>query len=321
MLNKIEVLSEIIQSIQSLDDSENNLTYSGREILNISQNLPSEGYQDGSGSSATFGIENLLFNAYHIDLTIPDPLSVLFVNKDIMHFGQSIKSDFQVKDIKEILKRCKVISFTTWASFQDASHVWERLRTDVIKPLGRKDFEFIFYMGDTTKKLAYEVDEILDIISDFSHSGKVTLVLTDKEASELWRTLNGQNHNIKFAFTGIDDDESRHIFNTIKVDRLLVYSPEHRVTIFSRGDSLELHGRNLDSTNITYSARNYFDAGYILGLLLQLSTVHCAAIGLATAGAYLHHDVIPDLNTLVTYIKDWIKELDRQSDRVEVLRF
>jgi hypothetical protein len=229
-----------------------------------------------------------------------------------LHSNQNVKSDFQVKDIKEILKRCKVVSFTSWTSFQEASHLWDRLRTDVIKPIGRKDFEFIFYMGDTTKKLAYEVDEILDIISDFSFSGKVTLVLTDREASQLWKTLNGQKDNIKSSFTGINNYESQYIFNTVNIDRLLVYSPDHRVTIFSKEGSLELKGRNLYSINATYKAQNYFDAGYILGLLLQLSTVHCTAIGLAVAGASLRNEAIHDLQTLLAYIKDWIEEEDKR---------
>jgi hypothetical protein len=313
MQNKIKVLSEIIQSIQSLYDSENNvLRNSGRDILNISQNGQAERYENSIGNAAEFGIDNLLFNAYHIDLAIPDPLSVLFVNKNVLHSNQNVKSDFQVKDIKEILKRCKVVSFTSWTSFQEASHLWDRLRTDVIKPIGRKDFEFIFYMGDTTKKLAYEVDEILDIISDFSFSGKVTLVLTDREASQLWKTLNGQKDNIKSSFTGINNYESQYIFNTVNIDRLLVYSPDHRVTIFSKEGSLELKGRNLYSINATYKAQNYFDAGYILGLLLQLSTVHCTAIGLAVAGASLRNEAIHDLQTLLAYIKDWIEEEDKR---------
>jgi len=311
MLNKVEVLSEIIQSIQGLDSTANNiLMKSGRDILNISQISQTDRYQDGIGSAAEFGVDSLLFNAYHIDLSIPDPLSVLFVNKNVLHSDQNVKSDFQVKGIKEILERCKVISFTHWASFQDASNLWDRLRTNVIKPLGRKDFEFIFYMGDTTKKWPSEIDEILDIISDFSYSGKVTLVLTDREASELWKMLYGDN--IKLSSTGIN--ESQYIFNAINIDRLLVYSPDHCVTILSRGGSLEMRGRSLYSTNLTYKAQDYFNAGYILGLLLQLSTVHCTAIGLAVAGAYLRNEVIHDLNALVGYINDWLREDERSTD-------
>ena len=138
-------------------------------------------------------------------------------------------------------------------------------------------------MGDMTKKWSSEIDEILDIISDFSFSGKVTLVLTEKEASELWQMLYGDN--LKLSFTGIN--ENQYIFNAINIDRLLVYSPDHRVTILSRGGSLEMRGQSLYAANSTFKAQDYFNAGYILGLLLQLSTVHCTAIGLAVAGGYL----------------------------------
>ena len=305
MLNKVEVLSEIIQSIQSLNDTGNNiLMQSGRDILNISQISQPDHYQNDVGPTAEFGVDSLLFNAYHIDLAIPDPLSVLFVNQNELRSDQNAKSDFQVKDIKEILERCKVISFRNWASFQDASNLWDRLHTNVIKPLGRKDFEFIFYMGDATEKWASEIDEVLDIISDFSFSGRVTLVLTDAEASELWKMLYGDD--LKLPSTGIN--ESQYIFNAINIDRLLVYSPDHSVRIFSKGGSVEMIGRTLYSTNLTYKAQDYFNAGYILGLLLQLSPVHCTAIGLAVGGAYLRNESIHDLNALVVYINDWIKE-------------
>jgi hypothetical protein len=307
MLNKVEVLSEIVQSIQSLNDRGDHIMMrGGSNILNISQNSQTARYKDAIRSHAELGADRLFFNAYHIDLTIPDPMSVLFVNKNVLHSDQIVKSDFQVKNTKEILERCKVISFTDWASFEDASHVWDRLRTDIIKPIGRKDFEFVFYMGDTTKKLTHEVDEILDIISDFSLNGRVTLVLTEREASDLWKAINGQRDNIKLSVT--NGDEIQHIFNTINIDRLLVYAPDHRVTIFSKGLNLKMRGRRLYSTNATYKAQDYFNAGYILGLLLQLSTVHCTAIGLAIAGAYLRNEAIHDLKALVRYINDWIEE-------------
>ena len=138
-----------------------------------------------------------------------------------------------------------------------------------------------------------------------------TLVLTNIEALGLWKTLNGKTDNVKLASTDINNEESQFIFNTIDIDRLLVYSPEHRVKIFSKGGSLEMRGRSLHAINAAYKAQTYFDAGYILGLLLQLSTVHCTAIGLAVGGSYLRNEVIYDLKTLIIYIKEWIKELDR----------
>ena len=313
MRDQVEILSEIIQSIQRLDDGgTNSLVRKGREILNLSQISQPYRYQNGTRSAAAeFGADTFLFNAYHIDISIPDPLSVLFVNRQVLHSDQKLKSDFQVKDINRILEQCKVISFARWANSEDASQLWDRLRTNVIKPIGRKDFEFIFYLGDMEQKPVYEIDEILDIISEFSSSGRVTLVLTDREATTLWKRLNGKGDNLELSFAGINDHELRYIFNTIKIERLLVYAPDHRITILSRGGVMEMSGPHLHHTNTQYSAQNYFDAGYILGLLLQLSTAHCAAIGLTLASAYLRNEVIHDFKTLVAHIQDWIRELNK----------
>ena len=75
-----------------------------------------------------------------------------------------------------------------------------------------------------------------------------------------------------------------------------------------------MKGRSLFTSETNGAARDYFNTGYILGLLLQLKTIHCVAIGLAISGAALRNEIIPNGEALVNYIRDWIKEDQLQTD-------
>lgn len=316
MLNKIDVLSEIARSIQELYDSgDNALMHTESDILSSIQNNQEGRLRDGlcPAFAAEFGTGSLLFSSCKIEFTFPDMPSVLFVHGDFLQSPQNATNRLHAEDLKAILKKCSIISFTDWASLDGASDLWDRLRTEVIMPLGRNDFEFIFHIGDPADKLSFEVDEIIDIISDFSFNGKVTLILRDREAAELWKLLSGEKDDAQWLAYS-KDYKNQYIYNTTNIDRLLIYHPDHRITIFSPEGRQELTGRNIYSPNVNGAAKDHFNAGYILGLLLRLNTIHCTTLGLTVAGAYLRNEIIPHSKALLEYIRNWIKEDQRLAD-------
>jgi hypothetical protein len=84
----------------------------------------------------------------------------------------------------------------------------------VIKPLPKRDFEFVFYLGDVKKLHAFEVEEALDIMGDYTSHGRVTLVLDENEADSLYNKLNGPCLKTK--------EKYRFLFNTMNIDVLLI---------------------------------------------------------------------------------------------------
>jgi hypothetical protein len=107
-----------------------------------------------------------------------------------------------------------IIRFTNWATTEGASDCWDQLYTDVIKPLNKRNFEFIFHLGNVTKKYAFEVEEILDIMGDYSSFGRVTLILNENEADSLWEKLNGPSQETIKKY--------RFLFNTIRIDAMII---------------------------------------------------------------------------------------------------
>jgi len=139
------------------------------------------------------GICHLISNSSQNVFPMEDDWHIENRKNDTIPFGwQHLKNDAVIDELKTVISGCTIIQFADWANVDDASNLWNGFYCDVIKPLNKRDFQFIFHIGDTTKKLVFEVDEILDIISDYSSYGRVTLVLEKDEADKLWCRLGGQ---------------------------------------------------------------------------------------------------------------------------------
>jgi len=249
---------------------------------------------------------------------------------------QEVKKDAIIEGLRTVISGSPIIQFAEWAKVEDASRFWDGLFSDVIKPLNKRDFEFIFHLGDITKRLAFEVDEVLDIIGDYTSYGRVTLVLDDAEADKLWSRLNGEGQGGNISRDKPQDAREKclSLFNIMNVDVLLVLYGDHAV-IFSRDWQFDLAGMALNDMPTPAYAKDCFNTGFRLGLLLRLDMPHCVALGLAVMGTYMvnaaapdskgtamehasgpdskgaamEHACAPDAKALVAYINDWIAAL------------
>lgn len=209
-----------------------------------------------------------------------------------------------------------IIEFADWTVVQNASGLWDGLYTNVIKPLKKRDFRFIFHLGDVANKLVYDIDEVLDIIGDYSSYGKVTLMLDHGEAGHLWDKLNGSPNADTPGASGDGSlqarEKYRFIFDMMRIDSLVILDG-YNVVQLSRDGQILLPGPQAGISDVT-NPRARFSAGYQMGLLLQLETWHCMALGLAVwqAGATpVEAALSPGLNSpqLLAFIHDWISVL------------
>lgn len=200
-----------------------------------------------------------------------------------------------------------IIEFTDWAAIQNASGLWDGLYTDVIKPLQKRDFHFIFHLGDVANKPVFDIDEVLDIIGDYSSYGKVMLMLNNDEAGNLWNKLNGRSPGAGISGSGSPraGEKYHFIFNTMNIDSLVVLHGYGAMQL-SRDGQVVLPGRPPAESSEAAGARARFSAGYQIGLLLQLETRYCLALGLAVLGAEAGPSPDLDSTRLLAYIQDWI---------------
>ena len=215
-----------------------------------------------------------------------------------------------INNLKELFTDCQIVAFSDWANVQNGSDLWYGLLSDVIKPLRRKDFDFIFYLGDASKKLFFEVDEILDIISEFSLYGRVTFALDEVEAAKLWALLNGENpETVQFDFNSQGARKKYFsLFNTVNIANLIIYSP-HQAMLFSQGAQFEMLRRPENQNRPTHVERGSFVDGFCLGLTQKLDASQCLALGIVTAGASAENGSTISPRQLDIYTRRWLTEL------------
>jgi hypothetical protein len=253
------------------------------------------------------GIRRLTLDRFQSKQVIPDHF---YGGNDDgnKNFGRwnRIKNEALVKELSDIFSSCPIIEFADWAEVDDASEFWDGLYSDVIKPLKKRDYQFIFHLGDVSKKKVFETDEVLDIIGNYSSYGKVTLMLGDLEADNLWSRLNGRSPEV--FISGFDSPEARErylfLFNTMKIDVLLVLHGCYAL-LFSRDGQLDLAGRPPAGIQESIDTRDRFSAGYQIGLLLQLDIPHCVALGAAVSEGYTKPSSGSGSTCILEHIQEW----------------
>jgi hypothetical protein len=174
-------------------------------------------------------------------------------------------------------------------------------------PLQRKDFNFIFYLGDAAKKPIFEVDEILDIIGSYSLHGRVTLILDEQNAADMWEMRYGTDAHAEISASPGLKEKSRCLFDLTDVSHLIIDSFSATLS-FSRNIQFEITPGK--SSGTSESRRKYFDVGYILGLILKMEHLHDIILGLAVSGVYKESGSRPDSQRLIEFIEKFMRELE-----------
>jgi len=221
-----------------------------------------------------------------------------------------MKNEALTSDIEDIFSCCMLIEFADWAGLADASGFWDGLYLDVIKRLGKRDFRFIFHLGDVSKRGVFEIDEAIDIISEYSSYGKVTLILHSQEADSLWNILNGRSAETSFTDDGLPTsaDGYSFLFDRLTIETLLILQDDQVFRLCHAGQEA-LAGRTSVGRREASEIRHQFAVGYQIGALLELDALYCMALGHAVVGAYVKTSSGPVSAMLLTYLDEWINDV------------
>lgn len=220
---------------------------------------------------------------------------------------RDVVSKIGIEELKVLFSNSRVIPFSDWTDVHQAADLWYGLLADVIRPLARNDWEFIFYLGNPANSHFFDVDEILDVMGSFTRSGNVTLALDEREASGLWSILFGG----KSEFDTHDPDARgryRAIFQTLDIRRLIVYS-EDKALIITQDSYFELIRPPVPAYVHNEQERANFIEGYALGLKNNMEIAHCLVLGIATSGSVSEGSNVPAKAEIQRFLSNWANEL------------
>lgn len=221
-----------------------------------------------------------------------------------------VKNSSEIDRIKKGVAESQIVAFVDWVNLPYSSEIWEGILDDIIKPTGRHDFYFLFDLCDPSKKTAIQIDEILDTISDFSVYGKVTLGLNENETLKIWSAIRGVNYDDPADRLKVPNvkQAGAELYKALNIDYLLVH-PIDRTIVFHQQGVIELPGRLVKKPKVLTGGGDNLNAGYCLGLLLDLPIKQCMLLGMAVSGSYIENGSSPDMKSAIHYIEKWIHEL------------
>ena len=233
-----------------------------------------------------------------------------------------IKKACDINIIKSIAEDATLFAFVDWVNLPHATDIWQRFLRSVIKPLPEKKRFFLFDLCDPSKKSTQHIDEVLDLISDFSVYGSVTLGLNENEANKIWMALSGNQADNVPAL----EVAGRFIYKAMNIDTLLIHPVDrtllftkHRGRNMSEGSSsekpqlpyqIEMKGNLVTEPKLLTGGGDNLNAGFSLGLLAGYEVHHCMLLGMAASGAYIENGVSPVVEDLIEYIEKWAEKLN-----------
>ena len=315
--NVLPILTDMAEAVRSFNDSQD--IYLSRTYDSI---IPNSGILNKAFGIKEAKLPEFLTSLGVRSLTLSSPYTedalsgYAFDIEEGGHKGgrwSEIKSEKLVNNLSDLFQACRTIAFDDWTNVTNSSDLWSGLLSDVIKPLLKKDLDFIFYLGNPAEKLFFQVDEILDIIGEFSKHGRVTFCLDESEAIKLWMVLNGEHPDPISTFTPGDLKRKYFsIFRTMAVSQLLIYSANDAL-VYSEVQQFILTRKVVDhNIEIAENARDNFVAGFTVGLMLQLDIKYCIALGLIVFGSHGENNSNPDKSDLLAYIEKWIVDLNNE---------
>ncbi|WP_413668192.1 hypothetical protein ACEN9X_27585 [Mucilaginibacter sp. Mucisp86] len=316
--NVLLILTDLVETIRSFNAPQN--IYLSRTYDNSTpeSGILKKGFGIKERKLPDFfthlGIRSLTLSSPYVEDVLSRCLSDVEEAGNKSDKWSEIKSEKLVADLSELFRGCRTIAFDDWANIANSSDLWRGLLSDVIRPLTEKNLDFIFYLGDPAKKLFFQVDEILDIISAFSKHGRVTFCLDESEAVKLWMVLNGESPGSGLRTFTPGDLKRKYfsIFRTMAVDRLLIWSANDAI-VYSEEQQFVLTRKVVDKNlEVTDDARDNFVAGFAIGLILQLDIRYCIALGLIVFASRGENNSNPDKDDMIAYIEKWVSDLNQE---------
>lgn len=211
-----------------------------------------------------------------------------------------------IDQLRELFAHSRTIPFSDWSHITQATEIWYGLLADIIRPLGRQDWEFIFYLGDPATHHFFDVDEIIDVMGSFAKTGNVTLALEEQEASSLWSLLLSGKPVPQFDLAHPDARRRyRSIFQTIDVARLIIYS-ESRALLLTETSHFAVVRPLVPAHTHNPQERANFIEGYALGLETGMDAAHSLVLGIATSGSVSENSPNPTRPAVLRLLAEWM---------------
>lgn len=197
----------------------------------------------------------------------------------------------------------QVIALTDWTLYPHMTACWQLLQQSVFNTLTRRPIFFIDLVDPSSRSTA-DITAMLAVLPGFSEAGSTVLGLNQNEANILTRITGGSIPSEPEASSA--SQQAAFLREQLQVDEVVIHGVKYAVTA-SAGSTAEAEGPYCAKPYKLTGAGDRFNAGYTLGLLLQLAPKDRLVLASATSGFYVRQGRSATFTELVTFLELWEK--------------
>jgi hypothetical protein len=220
-----------------------------------------------------------------------------------------VKEFIGLDRIIDIFRSCDLIALVNWSIAFNVGTIWQGIREEVLPHMRDSGYpmpKVFFDLADPSKRLKKDIQDVLQLIGEYSEFCDVTLGLNKNEAERVYKALNngdGCSCEIESGFdNGIFiEDICIGIYQNLSIDTLLVHPVDCCIAVNKNGIRKRT-GRVVESPKLTTGGGDNFNAGYCLGQLLGFDVEDSMIIGMATSATYVQNGYSPSMDELISYL-------------------
>jgi hypothetical protein len=210
--------------------------------------------------------------------------------------------------LKKILKESDMFAMTNWSMLTNLTDLWKRMIDELLPNIAFTKKGYLFVdLADPEKRENVEIKEALDLLKYFRPYFKVVLGLNKKEAYDVADVLGLFDHESLKNMQISLEDLNQALYNYLELDVVVIH-PVDRSCCVTNGTFYEEIGPYVKKPKLSTGAGDNFNAGFMLGLLLDLSPDDALLTGMSTSGFYVRNAKSPNFEDLQSFLVDWTND-------------
>jgi RNA-binding protein YhbY len=219
--------------------------------------------------------------------------------------------DYVGKDqLIKLLGEADLFATVNWSMLPFMTDMWSKILVEILPLLPKRHKKPIFFvdLADPEKREDEEIMEALNLLKAFSPYFYVVLGLNKKEAYDVADVLDlFDSESLKHMQVSLQD-LNEALYTYLQIDSVVIHPVDRSCTVID-GKFFEELGPYVKKPKLTTGAGDNFNAGFVLGLLLDLSPEESLLTGMATSGFYVRNAYSPNFDELASFMSDWAYDL------------
>lgn len=209
----------------------------------------------------------------------------------------------------QYLNETDLFSNVNWSMLPNCTSLWKNLIKHILPLLTHRDKKPYFFidLADPEKRENKEIIEALNLLKKFKTHFKVVLGLNKKEAydvANVFELFDEQSlTNMQISL----EDLNLALAEALELDCIVIH-PVDRSCCVVDGVFYEESGPYVKKPKLSTGAGDNFNAGFMLGLLLDLTPNQALLTGMSTSGFYVRNARSPKFKELSTFMRAWAED-------------